>query len=115
MEEELSAPAMKNADDGPLAELSKNKFSELNESLEAIALDSNESEVFRVAIPELVGKISGQSGIKYLILDGIITQRLVDAAKTAGVENIVGHRTAKLSNSDGVSLKTFRELGIASN
>jgi len=115
MEEELSAPEMKNSDDGPLAELCKNKFSELNESLEAIALDSNETEVFRVAIPELVGKITGQSGIKYLILDGIITQRLVDAAKTAGVQNIVGHRTAKLSNSDGVSLKTFRELGIASN
>ena len=115
MEEELSAPSIKNVDDSPLAELCKNKFSELNESLEAIALDSNESEVFRVAIPELVGKISGQSGIKYLILDGIITQRLVDAAKTAGVENIVGHRTAKLSDSDGVSLKTFRELGIASN
>ena len=37
------------------------------------------------------------------------------AAKTAGVENIIGHRTAKLSDSDGVSLKTFRELGIASN
>ena len=83
MEEELSAPSIKNVDDGPLAELCKNKFSELNESLEAIALDSNESEIFRVAIPELVGKISGQSGIKYLILDGIITQRLVDAAKTA--------------------------------
>ena len=115
MEEELSEPEIKNADDAALAELCKNKFSELNESLEAIALDSNESEVFRVAIPELVGKISGQSGIKYLILDGIITQRLVDAAKTAGVENIVGHRTAKLSNSDGISLKTFRELGIASN
>jgi len=34
--------------------LCKNKFSELNESLEAIALDSNDTEVFRVAIPELV-------------------------------------------------------------
>ena len=115
MEEELSAPEIKNVDDGPLAELCKNKFSELNESLEAIALDSSDVEVFRVAIPELVGKVTGQSGIKYLILDGIITQRLVDAAKAAGVENIIGHRSAKLSDSDGVSLKTFRELGIASN
>ena len=81
MEEELSEPEIKNSDDGPLAELCKNKFSELNESLEAIALDSNETEVFRVAIPELVGKITGQSGIKYLILDGIITQRLSRCCK----------------------------------
>ena len=30
-----------------------------------------------------------------------------DAAKTAGVENIIGHRAAKLSDSDGISLKTL--------
>ena len=60
----------------------------------------------------MVPKISGQSGIKYLLLDGIITQRLFDAAKDAGIECIVGHRTAKLTHTDGVSLKTFRDLGI---
>ena len=106
-------PTLKNDSDGPLAEVCKKIFSELNESLEAIALNSKEEEVFRVAISELVGKISGQSEIEYLILDGIITQRLLDAAKTAGVKYIVGHRAAKLSNSDGVLLKTFTELGIA--
>ena len=106
-------PTLKNDSDGPLAEVCKKIFSELNESLEAIALNSKEEEVFRVAISELVGKISGQSEIEYLILDGIITQRLLDAAKKAGVRYIVGHRAAKLSNSDGVLLKTFTELGIA--
>ena len=89
------------------------KYPELNESLEAVALDSDENEIFKIAISELVPKITGQSGIKYLILDGIITQRLFDAAKNAGIEHVIGHRMAKLSNTDGVSLKTFRELGIA--
>ena len=89
------------------------KYSELNESLEAIALDSDTKEVFKIPISELVPKISGQSGIKYLILDGIITQRLFDAAKSADVEHIIGHRIAKLSQTNGVSLKTFRDLGIA--
>ena len=110
--QELEAPSIKNEDDTSLAEICKPKYSDLNESLEAIALDSDANEVFKIPISELVPKISGQSGIKYLLLDGIITQRLFDAAKEVGIEYIVGHRTAKLTHTDGVSLKTFRDLGI---
>ena len=76
-------------------------------------MNSDANEIFKIPISELVPKISGQSGIKYLILDGIITQRLFDAAKSADVEHIIGHRIAKLSQTNGVSLKTFRDLGIA--
>ena len=112
-EEQLKAPALEKQEDSPLANICKEKYSELNESLEAIALDTDQKEIFKVPISELVPKISGQSGIKYLLLDGIITQRLFDAAKNAGIEYVIGHRTAKLSDKDGVSLKTFRELGIA--
>ena len=111
--QELETPSLKSEDDSSLAEICKKKYSELNESLEAIALDSDTKEVFKIPISELVPKISGQSGIKYLILDGIITQRLFDAAKSADVEHIIGHRIAKLSQTNGVSLKTFRDLGIA--
>ena len=112
--DELESPAsLQNEDDNPIAEVCKTIYAQLNESLESIALDSDEKKVFKVPISELVQKISGQSGIKYLILDGIITQRLFDAAKNASVEYIIGHRVAKLSHTDGVSLKTFRELGIA--
>jgi hypothetical protein len=59
-----------------------------------------------------VNKLPTQSGIKYLVLDGIITQRLLDSAKQAGIKYIIGHRIANLSNSDDVILKTFTELGI---
>jgi DNA primase len=110
---ELEQPSLKNEDDSPLAEICKAKYPELNESLEAIALNADHDQVFKIPISELVQKISGQSGIKYLILDGIITQRLFDAAKDASVEHVVGHRVAKLSHTDGMSLKTFRDLGIA--
>ena len=111
--DELESPSLKNEDDNPLAEVCKTKYSELNESLEAIALDSDNNQIFKIPISELVPKLSGQSGIKYLILDGIITQRLLDAAKSSKIEYIVGHRTAKLTNTDDVLLKTFRDLGIA--
>ncbi|PIN97642.1 MAG: DNA primase, partial [Nitrosopumilus sp. CG10_big_fil_rev_8_21_14_0_10_33_7] len=82
-------------------------FPNLNETLEAVALDENEKEIFKVPISEVVSKLSTQSGIKYLLLDGIITQRLLDGARNAGIQCVIGHRVAKLTNSDGLNLKTF--------
>ena len=108
------APAtLKNEDDKLTAELAAKVFPDLNETLEAVALDGDQKEIFKVPISEVVSKLSTQSGIKYLLLDGIITQRLLEGAKNAGIECVIGHRVAKLSNSDGLTLKTFGDLGVA--
>jgi len=106
-------PTLKNEDDKEIAEVASKVFPDLNETLEAIALDSDQKEIFKVPISEVVSKLSSQSGIKYLLLDGIITQRLLDGARNAGIECVIGHRVAKLSNSDGLTLKTFGDLGVA--
>lgn len=102
-----------NEEDKPIADLASKIYPDLNETLEAVALDENKKEVFKVPISELVSKLSTQSGIKYLLLDGIITQRLLEGAKNAGIECVVGHRVAKLSNQNGIKLRTFTELGVA--
>jgi 5S rRNA maturation endonuclease (ribonuclease M5) len=107
------APALKSEDDKPVAEMASKVFPNLNETLEALALDGDNNEIFKVPISEVVSKLSTQSGIKYLLLDGIITQRLLEGAKNAGVECVIGHRVAKLSNSDGMVLKTFGDLGVS--
>lgn len=107
------SPELKDEGDKPLAEMISQIYPNLNETLEAVALDGDRSEIFRVPISELVGKLSDQSGIKYLILDGIVTQRLLEGAKKAGIECLVGHRLAKLSSNSGVTLRTFAELGIS--
>jgi 5S rRNA maturation endonuclease (ribonuclease M5) len=106
-------PSLKSEDDKFIADIASKFFPNLNETLEAIAIDDNNDEIFKVPISEVVSKLSTQSGIKYLLLDGIITQRLLESAKNAGVECVVGHRVAKLSNSDGMNLKTFGDLGVA--
>ena len=106
-------PTLKKEEDKPIADLASKIFPDLNETLEAIALDDDQKEIFKVPISELVSKLSTQTGIKYLLLDGIITQRLLEGAKNAGIECVIGHRVAKLSNSDGLTLKTFGELGVA--
>ena len=113
MRSETTKPTLHDADDKPLADLANKVYPDLNETLEAIALDADQNEIFKVPISEVVDKLSSQSGIKYLVLDGIITQRLLEGAKQAGIDCLVGHRVAKLVNPNGITLKTFTELGIA--
>ena len=107
------APKFVSEDDKSITDVATKVFPNLNETLEAIALDSDQNEIFKVPISEVVSKLSSQSGIKYLLLDGIITKRLLEGAKNAGIECVVGHRVAKLSNSDDMTLKTFADLGVS--
>ena len=113
LKNQTTSPKQVSEDDKPLADITSKIYKDLNETLEAIGLDSNNDQLFKVPISELVDKLSTQSGIKYLILDGIITQRLLDGAKQSGIECIIGHRVTNLSNTDGVTLKTFTDLGIS--
>ena len=108
----VAAPTVQSEEDKPIVDLASKIYPNLNETLEAVALDGEQNEIFKVPISELVSKLSTQSGIKYLVLDGIITQRLLEGAKNAGIECLIGHRVAKLSNPNGVTLKTFSELGL---
>ena len=113
MKAETTKPTLDDPGDKSIAEIANKVYPDLNETLEAVALDDSKKEIFKVPISEVVDKLSSQSGIKYLILDGIITQRLLDGAKQAGIECVIGHRVAKLASHDGLTLKTFTELGIA--
>ena len=110
---EQTTLSVQNEADKPIVELASKLYPNLNETLEAIALDSDQKEIFKVPISELVNKLSTQSGIKYLVIDGIITQRLLEGAKNAGVECVIGHRAVKLSAPSVLKVKTFSELGLA--
>ena len=112
MNQETAKPKSLSEDDTELADLAQKIYPNINESLESIGIDSDKKEVFRFPISELVEKIASQSNIKYLILDGIITQRLLDSAKEIGVEFIIGHKIAKLENTSNSTLKTFTELNV---
>ncbi|MGH9909119.1 MAG: DNA primase DnaG [Nitrososphaerales archaeon] len=90
----------------------KDVFSEINETLEAVALDNSMNQIFKVPVSELVQKLQDEQGAKYLVLDGIITQRLVDAASKAGVQYLVGHRITDLKKGYDITLRTFNELGM---
>ena len=112
MNKQTEKPSSLNENDTKLADLVQKVYPSINESLESIGLDNDQKEVFKIKINELVEKLTSQSDVKYLILDGIITQRLVDAAKEVGIEFIIGHKIAKLESVGDLILKTFTELNV---
>ncbi len=90
----------------------KEVFPSINGTLEAMLLDENLSEKGRLPISELVPKMDN-SGAVYLVFDGIVTQRLIDAAGKAKVKGIIGHRIGEIKNMpDGLSVGTFRDLQL---
>jgi DNA primase len=71
----------------------------LSGTLEAVLYDSNWNEVGRVPVKDLVDyimKLDG-SNIYAVIMDGIVTQRVVDTAAIKGVKIVIGARVGVIS------------------
>ncbi len=90
-------------------------FNQINETLEAIVLDENKKILIRLPVSDVVKKINEIDAAKILILDGIITQRLLDAADKAGIEQIIAHRQGDIKNRSAIKLNTFSQLGLTSS
>lgn len=88
-------------------------YQTLNGTLEAVLLDENLQEIARFPISELFTKIQNSNGARYLVFDGIITQRLLDTSGKAGIRTLVGHRTGEIQSvPEGCVISTFKELGL---
>jgi DNA primase len=90
----------------------KEVYPQINETLEAVVLDGSMKILLKVPVSDVVKKLDRTEGGKMLVLDGIVTQRLVDAADKVGIEYIVGHRTTELKKSTDVRVRTFGDMGI---
>jgi DNA primase len=99
--------------DEPIVIKTREMYSSLNGTLEAVLLDEGLQEVGRYPISELVQKMESAAGAHYLVFDGIVTQRLVDSATKVGIKGIIGHRTGELREvPDDVRIGTFRDLDL---
>jgi DNA primase len=95
------------------AEKVKAEYPAINGTLEAKVFDSSWNELTKMPVNELVTKVGETSGAKHLVFDGIITQRLIDAASKVGIESIVGHRAGEIQNKpDTVQVYSFKDLGL---
>jgi DNA primase len=81
-------------------------------SLTAVLLNGEGQEVARMPVSELAMKLAGEKSVKYVVFDGVVTQRLVDAAASLGGEvYLVGVRVGELQNRPpNVYVLTMNEL-----
>lgn len=86
----------------------------LKDTLEACIYDGDLKQLGRIPVSELAGSLEGFKGAKYVIFDGIVTQRLVDLAKKNGVSVLIGYKLSENVNiPEGVQVYTFSALGLA--
>lgn len=90
----------------------KELYPQINETLEAVILDTSMRTILKLPVSDLIKKLNGAEGGKVLVLDGIITQRLVEAADRVGIEYIVGHRTGDLKRTSDIKVRTFHDMGV---
>ena len=88
-------------------------YPQLNETLEAVVLDGSMNTLLKVPVSEVIKRLDSAEGGKLLVIDGIVTQRLVDAADKAGIEYIVGHRMTDLKKPADIRIRTFGDIGIS--
>jgi DNA primase len=70
---------------------------ELRGTLEALLYDGAWNELGRIPVSELAERLKGSEGVKAIVFDGVITQRLLDLAEEKGVKTIVGDRVSDLA------------------
>lgn len=84
---------------------------DLKGTLEAILLNGEGEQTGRMPVYELVEKLKESEGIQTVVFDGIVTGRLIDAAREKKVETIVGERVAEgVRVPRGIKVRSFRDL-----
>lgn len=99
-------------DDPQITSAVKEVYPQINETLEALILDNSMQVLLKVPVSEIIKRLDSLEGARFLVMDGIITQRLIDAAYRAGIEYVVGHRMAELKKSPEITVRTFDQIGI---
>jgi len=96
-----------------LGSKTKEIFPQIDGTLEAVILDKSMTEINRIPVSELVKNLDSTKDARYVVFDGIITQRLIDAANNSGVKGIVGHRTGEIKGApSSFVMATFHEIGL---
>ena len=99
-------------DNAEIVSAVRDVFPQINETLEAVVLDGSMNTLLKVPVSEVIKRLNSAEGGKLLVIDGIVTQRLVDAADKAGIEYIIGHRMTDLKKPADIRIRTFGDIGI---
>lgn len=75
----------------------KTVVGELRNSLEAVIFNSNMEAIARIPVSNLAEELKNMEGVKAVVFDGIVTQRIVDIASEKGVNLLVGCRISDIA------------------
>jgi DNA primase len=100
-----------NQDSQQIVSVVRDVYPQINETLEAVVLDGSMKILLKVPVSDLLKRLNSTEGAKVLVLDGIVTQRLVEAANKAGIEYIIGHRTTDFKKPLDIKIRTFGDIG----
>jgi len=96
--EEKAAAKKEEAPVPPVPQEYLKMFDELKGSLTARVLDESGNIIAEVPVREIWKKLKEVEGAHAIIMDGIVTQRLVDAAAAKNVKYLIGVKKTKLEN-----------------
>ncbi len=89
----------------------KEEVGKLKGTLEAIIYDENWKPIEKLAVKDLVNRLQNIENANYVMFDGIITQRIVDAAFKSGVKLVIGARIGDATRiPEEVKITTFNEI-----
>jgi DNA primase len=83
----------------------------IQQTMMAVVLDKDYKELKETHVGELANDLPGLKKAKILLLDGVITQRLLDIAEERGIELIIGVRVGNIVKKPvKMEIHTFDEL-----
>ncbi|MDJ0269072.1 MAG: DNA primase DnaG [Aigarchaeota archaeon] len=90
----------------------RNYLREIDGTLTAVLISPDMQEIARIPVSELATKISEERSVKYVVFDGIVTQRLVDAAASLNGEvYLIGVRVGDVQKKpDNIKILTVQEI-----
>ncbi len=85
------------------------RLKDVKGTFQAVLLDEKMNEIDKVELDELVDALKEREGVRAVVVDGVITRRLVEAAKDKGVRYMVGVREGDLDPDvkEGVKVLTI--------
>jgi len=90
----------------------KNYLKDIDGTLMAVLLSADLQELARVPVSELAAKVGEDKSVKYVLFDGVVTQRLVDSAASLGTDvYLIGVRVGEMqSKPDNIHVFTVRDI-----
>ncbi len=80
----------------PNKEVLENAFQQVKDKMRAVFLDKDMKIIKETTVTDMIKEMNNTDGVRAVVFDGIVTQRLVDIATRRGIEYLVGLKAAKI-------------------